>query len=100
MNWDFRKHRNTNTLTTFTPLIFRAFIDDKLFVDNNGKSTFDTLADAEYSIKNNSDWWKEVISYAKFCNNFFDNKIDFPTKIWNNMIDAGYVKFKEYICNG
>ena len=98
MTFDIKQARDSNTVSYWKSTIWRIFIEDKLFVNDNGKSCFDTKEEAEDEFRR-SFFWRTVQEYIDYSQGFF-NKLgddewrqEFEKKIIRNL----HIKTKQYL---
>ena len=71
MTFDIKQARDSNTVSYWKLTIWRIFIEDKLFVSDNGKTCFDTKEEVEEAFRR-SFFWRTVQEYIDYSQKFFD----------------------------
>jgi hypothetical protein len=97
MEFNMKQARDGNTTSYWTPTIWRVFIDDKLFVSDNGRSVFDSIEEATEAL-HNSRFYAMVESYIDYSQRFFDKigdsewRKEFSDKVYGHM----KLEYKQY----
>ena len=102
---DIKNARLKNCEETAKTSFVRVLVIDKFFVDNDGDTVWDNVEYAEWAIRHNSHWWKTIEDDVRFNLKFFEkedtpeNMEELLDKIWQNMINSGYIQIITYFTN-
>lgn len=100
MMFDMKQARDSNTVSDYRESIWRVFVDGKLFISDDNKTTFDSEEEARRSFYD-SHMWRKISEYVCYSQVFFGKAGDagwregFENKIIHNL----NVKIKEYNCH-
>jgi hypothetical protein len=97
---DMKQARDANTVSSWRESIWRVFVDGKLFISDDHKTTFDSDEEARRAFFD-SFLWRKTSEYVAYSQKFFD-KVDDPgwrEEFEDKVLKNFNVKLKEYKCD-
>ncbi len=97
MIFDIKQARDSNTVSYWGATIWRIFIDGKLFIDDEGKTCFDSEDCARGAFRK-SFFWRTVQEYIDYSQKFFDqlDNDEWRKEFEHRIIENLHIEIKQY----